>query len=227
MESLEVSAKTVPEAVALALARLGLTREEVQVSVLSEGRQGLWGIGGEDARVLVTPLKKEPDLAPLTQEILEELLARMGVAAQVRLRSASGSAQGPTPLTLDIHGQDLGILIGRRGATLMALQFITNLILSHRLRQPVQVTVDVESYRLRREASLRGLAERMAERVRTTQQPVTLEAMPAHERRIVHLALAGNPHVSTQSIGQDDDRKVVIVPQKQWPSPPPSSPSAT
>lgn len=227
MESLEVSAKTVPEAIALALARLGLTREEVQVSVLSEGRQGLWGIGSEDARVLVTPLKKEPDLAPLAQEVLEELLARMGVAAQVTLRSAGGSDQGPTPPVLDIHGQDLGILIGRRGATLTALQFITNLILSHRLRQRVQVTVDVESYRVRREASLRGLAERMAERVRTTQQPVTLEAMPAHERRIVHLALAGSPHVSTQSIGQDDDRKVVIVPQKRWPSPPPFSSSAT
>lgn len=151
----------------------------------------------------------------------------MGVTAQVTLRSASGSAQGPTPPALDIHGQDLGILIGRRGATLTALQFITNLILSHRVRQWVQVTVDVENYRLRREASLRGLAERMAERVRTAQQPVTLEAMPAHERRIVHLALADNPYVSTQSIGQDEDRKVVIVPQKRWPAPPPFSPSAT
>jgi spoIIIJ-associated protein len=106
------------------------------------------------------------------------------------------------------------VLIGRRGETLTSLQFVTNLILSRRLRRFARLGVDVESYRLRREESLRGLAQRMAERVQASRQSVTLEAMPPHERRIIHLTLNDHPHVMTQSIGEDAERKVVIMVRK-------------
>ncbi len=229
MESLEVSAKTVEEAIRLALAKLGKKRDEVLISVLSEGSRGILGIGGEDARILVTPITSEEeeeefpegeeaapeDVVALGKEVLENLLRAMRIKAKVEVRPTVPDADGQlAPAVLDIKGDDLGILIGRRGETLTSLQFITNLILSRRLRRFARLGVDVESYRLRREESLKGLAQRMAERVQSTHQSVTLEAMPPHERRIIHLALNDHPYVTTQSIGQDAERKVVIMPRK-------------
>lgn len=228
MESLEVSAKTVEEAIRVALAKLGKQRDEVLISVLSEGSRGILGLGGEEARILVTPIEgeeeaeeeQEPetsteDLLAIGSEVLEELLQAMRVRGRVEVRPTSPDADGQsTPAVLDIRGDDLGILIGRRGETLTSLQFVTNLIISRRLRHFARLGVDVESYRLRREESLRGLAQRMAERVHATRQPVALEAMPPHERRIVHMTLSESPDVSTHSIGEDAERKVVISPKK-------------
>ncbi|MCL5959634.1 MAG: protein jag [Chloroflexi bacterium] len=220
MESLEVSAKTVDEAIRQALAILGKTREEVDISVLSEGSRGILGIGGEEARILVSPrLDAETEsvspgsVADVAKEVLERLLSEMHVDAEVSVRQEEDPSDAGA-ITLDIDGGDLGILIGRRGDTLSSLQFVVNLIVSKKLRRWTRVTVDVGGYRLRREDTLKGLALRMAERVQQTRQPVTLEAMPAYERRIVHLALQGNPHATTQSIGEGEDRKVVIMPRK-------------
>jgi len=231
VESLEVSAKTVEEAIRLALAKLGKQRDEVLISVLSEGSRGILGIGGEDARILVTPVYSEEeeealgeageetptaDVVALGTEVLETLLRAMHVSnARVVARPPVPDADGQlAPAVLNIEGDDLGILIGRRGETLTSLQFVTNLILSRRLRRFARLGVDVENYRLRREESLRGLAQRMAERVRATHQSVTLEAMPPHERRIIHLTLNDSPYVTTQSIGEESERKVVIMPKK-------------
>ncbi|MCL5109760.1 MAG: protein jag [Chloroflexi bacterium] len=232
MESLEVSAKTVEEAIRVALAKLGKTRDEVHISILSEGSRGILGLGGEEARILVAPIEDEEegaaqgeeeagpeatteDLLALGTEVLERLLSGMRVKAEVTVRQTVPDADGQsTPAVLDIKGDDLGILIGRRGETLTSLQFVTNLIISRQLRRFARLGVDVESYRLRREESLRGLAQRMAERVRATHQSVMLEAMPPHERRIIHLTLNDSPYVSTQSIGEESERKVVIMPKK-------------
>jgi spoIIIJ-associated protein len=117
-------------------------------------------------------------------------------------------------LVLEVIGEELGLLIGRRGETLTSLQFVLNLILAKRLKKWSRVVVDVEGYRSRREATLSGLAKRMAYRVQQTGQAVALEAMPAGERRIIHLALADHPHVSTGSVGEGDHRKVVISPRR-------------
>lgn len=221
MESLEVSAKTVNEAIQQALAMLGKTREEVDISVLSEGSRGILGIGGEDARILVSirPSQEErpegEDIAKIGKEVLEKLLTAMRIRARVNVRTTSSTASSDgSHLTLDIEGDDLGILIGRRGETLSSLQFTTNLIVGKKLHRWTRITVDVSGYRVRRQEILKGLALRMAERVQLTRQPVALEAMPAHERRIVHLALTGHPYATTQSIGEGEDRKVVIVPKK-------------
>jgi spoIIIJ-associated protein len=117
---------------------------------------------------------------------------------------------GP-PLVLDIRGDDLGVLIGRRGETLTALQYLTRLIVSNKAAHNVNLVVDVEGYKARREQQLRQLAQRMAERVATTRKPVALEPMPPNERRIVHLTLRDHPVVTTESVGRDEDRKVTII----------------
>ena len=223
-ESLEVTARTVKEATDRALEQLGRRPDEVVVTILSEGRSGILGIGGEDARILVS-VKDEfqapsaepstesvapPDTDPLLtgQRVLESLLVRMRIFADVDVVEREG---GPV---LNIVGDDLGLLIGRRGNTLAALQFITNMIVARRVRKWSRLTVDVEDYRLRREQTLRGVAQRMAERVQQTGQPFALEAMPPAERRIVHITLAHHPYVTTASIGEGEDRKVVISPKR-------------
>ncbi|MBI2910505.1 MAG: protein jag [Chloroflexi bacterium] len=147
-----------------------------------------------------------------TEEILQDLLDRLGVDGHiVREPSLAGEVMLPAPLALlDIQGQNLSVLIGRRGETLSALQYLVNLLASRRLRTRVTVAVDVDSYRQRRAQLLQGLAQRMADRVRATGQPMTLEPMPAHERRLVHVALANQDDVMTQSQGEGEHRKVTI-----------------
>ncbi|MBI2939137.1 MAG: protein jag [Chloroflexi bacterium] len=237
MESLEVTARTVNEAIEKALARLHLTRDEVDVSVLSEGSRGIFGIGGEDARILVSPrarLDQEQvqkvdvevaaskvngqEIARIARDILENLLDGLGIVADVEVRPVAPKApNGPGndfSAVLDITGDDLGILIGRRGDTLAALQFLTNLILARRTRRSAKVQVDVEGYRVRREQTLQTLATRVAERVAATGEPISLEAMPPNERRIVHVTLQSHPQVMTASTGEGDQRRVVVHPRR-------------
>jgi spoIIIJ-associated protein len=117
------------------------------------------------------------------------------------------------PFILDIVGDDLGVLIGRRGQTLQALQYITRLIVSREVQNWVNLVVDVEKYKARREKALRQLAQRMAEQVSFGHQPVALEPMPPNERRIIHLTLRDHPIVTTKSVGKGEQRKVTIVPK--------------
>jgi spoIIIJ-associated protein len=117
-------------------------------------------------------------------------------------------------LAFDIRGDDLGIIIGRRGQTLASLQYIVRLIVNNQVKSWVPIVVDVEGYKQRRYQALRALALRMAEQVKVREAPFTLEPMPAYERRIVHLALADHPDVITQSVGEGEFRKVVILPKE-------------
>jgi len=231
MRSTERSARTTGEAIELALAELGIGRDQADVEVLSEGRSGILGIGAEEARVRVT-VREEPkqeqaepgvstqtqeDIASSGKEVLEQILGYLGLETTVEAHSPSsyGMTEGQVSGVLDIQGPDLGILIGRRGKTLFALQYLVNLILSKRCRSRVKVFVDVEGYRRRRQDSLKALALRMADQVSSSGQKVTLEAMPPHERRIVHLTLQSHPQVVTESIGEGESRKVIIAPKRQ------------
>jgi spoIIIJ-associated protein len=221
MESLEVSAKTVEEAIERGLQQLGLTRDQVETVVLNKGRSGFLGMGAEDAIVKLTPLPPAPaesDLPSAAKAALEEILRRMKVKAHVELRTDVQQEDGDSaipPIALEVDGEDLGILIGRRGETLAALQYILRLIVAHQEKARVPLTVDVEGYKQRRYGSLRELALRMAQQAVSTRQSRTLEPMPADERRIVHLALSVNPDVVTQSVGEGELRKVVIMPRKR------------
>jgi spoIIIJ-associated protein len=219
-KSIEVSAPTVEEAIAKGLAELRKAEDEVEIGVLSPGSRGVLGIGAKDALVrlsFVGPEKEAPPLEEsmeqIAKETLLELLTKMGVKAQVAIRSEEEMPQDEDapPFILDIMGDDLGVLIGRRGQTLQALQYITRLIVSREVQHWVNLVVDVEKYKTRREQSLRQLAQKMAEQVSFGHQPIALEPMPPHERRIVHLTLRDHPIVTTKSIGKGDQRKVTIV----------------
>ena len=221
MENLEISAKTVEEAIQRALAQLGVSREEVEVTVVKEGKSGILGLGGEEARVRVrslVPVKKQDNIAEIAKSVLETLLAEMEVTASIvpQAKPLAGAEEEATaPVALEIKGDDLGILIGRRGQTLACLQYIVRLIIAHQTKTWVPIIIDVEGYRQRRYEALQALAWRMAEQVKVKGTPFTLESMPAYERRIIHLTLADHADVTTESIGEGESRKVVILPKKQ------------
>jgi spoIIIJ-associated protein len=151
--------------------------------------------------------------ARISAETLRELLSQMEIHAEVETyRADAESPDEEPPWVLDIHGPDLGILIGRRGETLNAVQYITRLIVSRELQRRANIVVDVEGYKMRREQSLRKLAKRMADQARRMGRTVTLEPMPPNERRIIHIALREDRSVSTESVGTGDQRKVTIIP---------------
>ncbi len=256
MEGVEVSAKNVDEAIDIALEELGLKRQEVEIEILTPGRPGLLGIGGEPARVRVTALEEgtgrpmaEPGMEPeeragvepeeragvevderagveikdlrspeidLAMESLTQLLEFMEVECEVTLRAPEtpGDGLGRASAVLDMDGDDLGLLIGRRGTTLAALQYMVNVMVNRKMGTRVLVNIDAEHYKRRREETLEGLARRMADRVGQTSRSMTLEPMPAAERRIIHLVLAEDDQVTTGSVGEGEDRKVVIYPSR-------------
>lgn len=159
--------------------------------------------------------KRDSDVAEVARGVLEELLARMGVVASVAAETGAAVEEGGSPLTLDITGEDLGILIGRRGQTLASVQYIVRLIVGHKTQVWLPIVVDVEGYKRRRNERLQALAWRLAEQVRTRRTPFTLEPMLAYERRIIHIALADHPDVTTESIGEGESRRVVIRPKQK------------
>ena len=215
MDSLEKSAKTVDEAIELALEELGASREEVEIVVLKEGRSGFLGIGAGGATVRVFRRQADEtvrEAVSVAREILEQLLSLMDIEAVVEEKKPSES--GHAQFNLELKGEDLGVLIGRRGQTLASLQYLLYLMAGHRLKVHVPLSIDVEGYLERRNESLQGLALRMAERVITTGQIGVMEPMPPRERRIIHLTLKDFKGVVTQSIGEGEYRKVTIVPHK-------------
>jgi len=214
MEEIEISATTVEEAIEKAEAQLGVPRDRLEVEVVREGKAGLLGLGGRDAviRVIPKPATEEapPEVAEdevidVATDVLNDLLELLDVNGKVDLLSAE------IPLAFDITGDDLGILIGRRGQTLASLEYITKLIVTRRLQSWVPLSVDVAGYRRRRYESLQKLALYLAEQVKSGRRSMNMEPMPADERRIVHLALADNPDVTTHSIGDGEERKVVVL----------------
>ena len=162
--------------------------------------------------------REEGDIAETAKSVIERLLTAMGVAASVVPYAkpfVEEEEAATASIAFDIKGGDLGILIGRRGQTLSCLQYIVRLIVSHQTKVGVPITIDVEGYKQRRHESLQALAQRLAEQVKVKKVPFTLEPMPAYERRIIHLTLAGHPDVATYSIGVGEARKVVIAPKEQ------------
>ncbi|HEY7415385.1 MAG TPA: RNA-binding cell elongation regulator Jag/EloR [Ktedonobacteraceae bacterium] len=155
-----------------------------------------------DYLIVENPTREDVEI---TVDVLQHILRYMNIHATVQVRATS-------PLTLNIRSmhQNLGLLIGRRGETLAALQLLVNLIVSHQTKRRMRIIVDAENYRQRREENLRSLALRVAQQVRNYRRSIALEAMPPYERRIVHLALSDSPDISTESIGEGEERRVVI-----------------
>jgi spoIIIJ-associated protein len=155
----------------------------------------------------------DDNLLFVSRQTVAELLEKMKVPARIEVRYGEPDEENQRPVLVDIRGDDLGILIGRRAEILNAMQYIVNLIVSKQVEHWVQVIVDVEGYRARRDRQLRQMANRMADQAIKTGRRQVLEPMSASERRIIHLELRDHPNVSTQSIGEEPARKVTIVPK--------------
>lgn len=161
--------------------------------------------------------EEDKNVVDVAKDIIEKLLVMMGVTASVNLQedvSIIDNEKEAATLSFNIEGVDLGLLIGRRGKTLACLQYITRLIVGHQIEVWLPIVLDVEGYKQRRYEALRTVALRIAERVKTSKISFTLEPMPAYERRVTHITLADHPDVTTQSIGEGEFRKVVILPRE-------------
>lgn len=203
MKEIEASGRTVEEAIANALKSLQAKREEVEVTVLEEGSKGFLGLlGSRQARVKVV-LPDSPE--KVINDFLSKVLADMHIQARMELRPRDGY------YFVSFHGQDLGILIGRRGETLDALQYLTNLAVNRILEHKIKIILDVEGYRKRREQTLINLARRLSNRVKETGNRIVLEPMNPQERRVIHTALQNDSQILTFSEGQEPNRKVVIA----------------
>lgn len=233
MESVETTGATVNDAIDAALDQLDLDEDQVDVTVLSEEGDG------QPASVRVTPrtastapdpaavvteapaVPAEPEtwdepLATAGREILEDLLDYMGFPGEVDVLRATRDGGTPTVAMAVVEGDSMGALIGRRGETLQALQFICQLLVNRRVGHWTRVLLDVEGYRSRRERYLKDAALRAAERAMRYHEPVELDPMVPSERRIVHMTLAQHEHVSTHSEGEGDGRRIIVEPKEAF-----------
>jgi spoIIIJ-associated protein len=209
MKSIEVVARTVDEAIAEALRELQVERADVEVTVLEEGTKGFFGIlGSKQAKVRVDKKIPEYDLKlESALQFIHELFGHMDLDPEI-----TGEADEES-VNLRIEGDDLGILIGRRGQTLDSLQYITSLAVNRQGGEWMRINLDIGDYRAKREETLRSLAKRAAMKVESSSRRVALDPMNAAERRIVHQELQEFPGVITQSEGQDPYRRVIILPE--------------
>lgn len=229
MRSVEIQARSVDEAVRLALEQLERTADQVEVEILADAQdefdgEALVRVTAKDGagarlspggRAAAGPSQETERIA---KKVVGELLQAMGyqcnlVAVDNPSAIESGPEEPPT-VFIDILGQDLGMLIGRRGENLSQIQYMANLLVNKELPTWTRVILDVEGYRTRREESLVGLAQRVARQVSRTRRAISLEPMPPSERRVVHLALRSDPSVTTQSSGEGALRRVTVYPHR-------------
>lgn len=210
MEEIIQKGKTVNDALETALQKLSTTEDKVEVEVLEEGEDGFLGfIGGKDAKIKVL---KTGDKHNKALKFMEKIIDRMDLNIKVKKIERKSDAE---QITINLTGDNLGIVIGRRGKTLDALQYLTNLAINNPQDNDeyLRVILDAEGYRKRREETLRDLALRLGNKAKSKQERVELEPMPPHERKIIHSTLQDDSGVQTYSEGQDPYRKVVIVAQ--------------
>ena len=208
MESLEKSAKTVDEAVTDALVELGLTSDQVDVEILDEGSKGLLGLfGSKLARVRVT---KKVNLKDIAENFLSDLLKAMDISSKITL-----TEEDKNTLSINLEGEEMGVLIGKRGQTLDAVQYLTSLVVNKYSDHYVRIKMDTEDYRNRRRKTLESLANNLAMKVKKTGKKFTLEPMSSNERRIVHSTLQKYKFIETYSEGEEPFRRVIIVPKRR------------
>lgn len=194
-------AKTVDEAIRLALVELGVPTERAKVTVLEEGKNGILGFGAKNA---VVEVSYEETIKDRILAFITPLLDSMGISPDIEI------TEGEEQITVKMNGDNSGIAIGRRGETLDALQYLTSLVVNRQSETYTRILMDVSDYRLKREETLVRLATRVAEKVVKTRRNITLEPMNPYERRIIHSALQGFKDIETGSIGEEPNRKVVV-----------------
>jgi spoIIIJ-associated protein len=201
-------------------ARVRLTVKSLAIDPNADiGKRGV--VGGNPAKVAGESISSEDAFSVLddnllfkSRQIVADLLEKMKIEAHIEVRYGDPDDEGQRPVMVDIQGDDLAVLIGRRAEILNALQYIVNLIISKQVEHWVQVIIDVQGYRVRHEHQLRQMAQKIADQAMKTGRRQTLEPMSAGDRRIIHLELREHPGVITQSVGEDPTRKVTIIPKE-------------
>jgi len=201
MKFVEKSGRSVEEALRLALIELEATREQVEIEVLEEGSKGFLGLGAKETRIRVS---KKNSVIDIAKYFLMSVLKEMNIQADIEAELADDV------LSISMAGDDMAILIGKRGQTLDSLQYLVSLVVNKDRDHYLRVVLDTENYRAKRKETLEALAEKLAAKVRKSRKNVILEPMNPYERRIIHSALQNNPNVSTKSEGDEPYRKVVI-----------------
>ncbi|MDD6328203.1 MAG: RNA-binding cell elongation regulator Jag/EloR [Eubacteriales bacterium] len=207
MEFREFKAKTVEEAITTASMELGVASTELEYEVIDKGSTGFLGIGSKPA---VIKAKKKESFLDDIQEYLDNLFRAMDIEAKVTIEFD----EEKSAMDIDVAGPDMGILIGKRGQTLDALQYLISLFVNKKSESYIRVKLDTENYRARRKDTLENLAKNIAFKVKRTRRPFTLEPMNPYERRIIHSTLQNDAYVSTRSEGEEPYRKVIVYLKK-------------
>ena len=207
MEYIEISAKTVSDAITEACQKFGVTSNKLDYQVVEEGSAGFLGIGSTPAVIKVAVKNSIEDNA---KNFLNDVFAAMNMTVVVDVKYDEADKN----MDIDLSGDDMGVLIGKRGQTLDSLQYLVSLVVNKESEDYIRVKVDTENYRQRRKETLENLAKNIAYKVKRTRRPVSLEPMNPYERRIIHAALQNDKYVTTHSEGEEPFRKVVVTLKK-------------
>ena len=204
MDFIEISAKTVDDAVTEGLIKLGTTSDKIEYEVMEKGSAGFFGLGSKPAKIRI---RKKSTVEDHVREFLNNVFRAMGMEVEILIRKSEDEKN----IVIELKGSDMGVLIGKRGQTLDSLQYLTNLAVGKQVNEYVKVKIDTEDYRKRRRETLENLAKNIAYKVKRTKRPVSLEPMNPFERRIIHSALQGDRYVNTHSEGDEPYRHVVVT----------------
>lgn len=209
MEFIEISAKTIDDAITEACQQLSVTSEKLEWEVIEEGKAGILGLGAKPA---VIKARVKATLMDKAKIFLNEVFTAMNVEVAVNVKYDEAEKN----MDIDLAGEDMGMLIGKRGQTLDSLQYLVSLVVNKETEDYIRVKIDTENYRERRKATLENLAKNMAHKVKRIRRSVSLEPMNPYERRIIHAALQDDKYVTTHSEGDEPYRRVVITPKKNF-----------
>ena len=210
MEYIEISAKTVNEAISEACRKLSVTSDRLLYEVVDEGSNGFLGIGSKPAIIKAAVKDEEISIEDKARKFLNDVFAAMNMTVVVNVTYNESERE----MDIDLSGDDMGILIGKRGQTLDSLQYLVSLVVNKEVENYIRVKIDTENYRERRKETLENLAKNIAYKVKRTRRSVSLEPMNPYERRIIHSALQNDKYVTTYSEGEEPFRKVVVALKK-------------
>ncbi len=210
MSYMEFKGKTVEEAVTAALVEFGITSDELEYNVVEKGSAGFLGLGAKPAVIEAKKKEKAMNIVDMTKEHIQNVLKAMDIEAEITI----DFDENDNNMNINLEGPEMGILIGKRGQTLDALQYLISLFVNKESENYIRVKLDTENYRARRKDTLENLAKNIAFKVKRGRRSVTLEPMNPYERRIIHSALQNDKYVATKSEGEEPYRKVVVYLKK-------------
>lgn len=210
MEFIEVTAKTVNDAITEACQKLSIPSTKLEYEVLEEGSSGFLGFNAKPAKIKARIKEEEKTVDMVAKDFLTEVFKAMNLPVVTNIKYDDIERI----LDIDLSGEDMGVLIGKRGQTLDSIQYLTSLVVNKGKEDYIRVKLDTENYRQRRKATLENLAKNIAFKVKRTKRPVSLEPMNPYERRIIHSALQNDRYVTTYSEGEEPFRRVVVTLKK-------------